>query len=48
MADALITYEIVIGNFLFLVGLLFVIRHKYSKRRLTMGFASNKAKIDWM
>jgi len=48
MADALITYEIVLGKFLFLVGLLFAIRHKYSKRRLTMDFASKKAKIGWM
>jgi hypothetical protein len=48
MADALITYEIVIGSFLFLTGLLFAIRHKYYKTRPTKNIASRKAKIDWM
>jgi len=48
MADALITYEIVIGSFFFLTGLLFTIRHKYYKTRPTKNFASSKANIDWM
>jgi len=48
VADALISYEIVIGSFIFLAGLLFAIRHKYSKTRSVKKFASDKAKIDWM
>jgi len=48
VADALISYEIVIGNFIFLACLLFAIRRKYSKTRSVKNFASEKANIDWM
>jgi len=48
VAEALISYEIVIGTFLFLAGLLFAIRHKYSKTRSVQNFAAEKSKIDWM
>jgi hypothetical protein len=48
VADALISYEIVIGTFLFLAGLLLAIRHKYSKTRSVQNIAAEKSKIDWM
>ncbi|HEY7227192.1 MAG TPA: hypothetical protein VH481_03605 [Nitrososphaeraceae archaeon] len=48
MADALITYEIVIATFLSLTGLLFAVRRKYNKTRLAKNFESVKTKIDWM
>jgi hypothetical protein len=48
VADALISYDIVIGSFIFLAGLLFAIRHKYSRTRSVRNFASEKTKIDWM
>jgi len=37
-----------LGSFIFLAGLLFAIRHKYSKTRSVKNFESEKAKIDWM
>ena len=48
MADALITYEIVTGMFIFLTGLLFAIRHKYHKTKSAKNFAPMKGKINWM
>jgi uncharacterized membrane protein len=48
MADALITYQIVIGTFIFLTGLLFAIRRKYHKTRSANNFERMKAKISWM
>lgn len=48
MAEALITYEIVIGTFLSLIGLLFAVRHKYNKIRLAKKIPSVKINIDWM
>lgn len=48
MADALITYEIVTGMFIFLTGLLLAIRRNYHKTRSAKNFAPMKAKINWM
>jgi hypothetical protein len=48
MADALITYEIVAGTFVFLTGLLFAIRRKYRKTRSDKNITPMKAKINWM
>lgn len=49
MSEALITYKIATGVFLFLAGLLFSIRTKYYKRRKPIDLTQDKkAKIDWM
>ena len=48
MAEALITYEIVIATFFSLIGLLFAVRHKYNKIRLAKKFPSVRTNIDWM
>jgi hypothetical protein len=48
MADALIAYQIVTWTFIFLTGLLFAIRRKYSKNRLGKNIVPMKATINWM
>ena len=48
MADSIIIYQIVIGSFVFLTGLLFYIRRKYYKMRPTKNNADAKTNISWM
>ena len=48
MSDQLISYEIAIGVFAYLVFSLFYIRRRYSKKRSHKVDAAKKAKINWM
>jgi hypothetical protein len=48
MADQLISYEIAIGIFAYLVFSLFYIRRKYTKKRSRKVDTARQPKINWM